>query len=260
MSITELNTKTIIKLYQVIVGGDMQDVYKRNICLIKDLYETGFGEKHRSQPFFKYMIDALYCDSDLHDEKLNAEANKLTDKYKVKFGADGICGWKILYDVYDGSKSPDWLNKYKTIRQSTAGTLFWPCQENGGKTINIQRGLLFGDRIDLTLYDIKRYIEKAQTTRMCFDNLDTQKFLERYRNGSEGFTTFVRELNLANFVSNDYMVYDLSANDYHSEFIDDDKIKDFSWSNRYKTDKKRELLNCYLTNILAICEQSKQWD
>ena len=237
----------------------MQHIYEKNIELIKELYETTFGKNHCGEYYFKAMIDAMYYDPDVYDERLIAKANNLSSKFNVKFGADGICGWKILFDLYDGNKGSTWVREYETIRGSKAGTLFWPCQEKGGRTINVQRNQIFGDRIDLTLFDIRCYIEKLKP-KMCFENTATKVFLEKYRNSNEGFKKFIEDLGMTAFVDDNFKIYDLSVKDYQREFIDDEKHKKFKWTNRYKTEKKRELLGCYIENVLAICEKSEKWN
>jgi hypothetical protein len=234
----------------------MKKIYEKNIELIKELYNSDFGENHRNEQFFKNLIEVIYTDPDLYDKNLKDRASKLTDRFSVEFGPDGICGWKILFDIYDGNASAEWLEKYKIIRQSEIGTLFWPCQKTGGETINVQRNRLFGDRIDLTLYDIKRYIEKKETL-MSFENEDTKNFLEGYRKNG-GFKRFVEDLNLKMFVDDkNYEVYDLSENNYKEKpSIDDEKCNKFEWSNRYKSEKKKTILNTYMKNILDLCKNN----
>lgn len=232
----------------------MQRTYEKNAELIKDLYNSCFGEKYKKQPFFKYMIDAMYSDPDKFDEELRTKAKTLTSRFGIEFGADGICGWKLLFDLYDGNDSDNWVEVYKKIRKSSIGTVFWPCKKNGGNTINVERSIEFGDRIDLTLYDIKRYIKEIKT-RMKFENKDTRDFLDRYKK-EDGFREFVNDFNLTMFVTDDDRIYDLVEEDYENKFIDDDKCDNFPRINRFGSKRKKEILGNYIENILKIVEQS----
>ena len=236
----------------------MKKTYEQNIEIINELYESDFGKKHKGNTFFKYIIDSIYTDPDLFDNDLKKRADKLTEKYNIKFSPDGICGWKLLFDLYDGNESNDWIKKYEIIRGSELGTLYWPCIKNNGITINVERNNRFGDRIDLTLFDIKSFIEK-KTTVMKFTNSDTISFFDNFRKKG-GFEAFINEFNLSMFTNNNYEIYDLSEEEYTNNYIDYIKCKEFSnnWSNRCNAKTKKDKLQTYIENLLSIIETNNK--
>ena len=79
----------------------------------------------------------MYLDPDSNDESILERARKLKNEFgnELEFSADGICGWKILYDVYGDKKEPTgdipWLKKYEIIRESKRGELYFPCKMDG---------------------------------------------------------------------------------------------------------------------------------
>lgn len=232
----------------------MNPIYEENAKLIKEFYKSDFGKKYMQQPFFKYMIEAIYNDPDKFDKKLKNKAKEYAAKFQIEFSPDGICGWKLLFDLYKGNESTKWIDIYKKLRKSSIGTLFWPCKEAGGLTINVERSFIFADRIDLTLYDIKRYIE-GNTPKMKFNNIDTQTFLNRYKK-KEGFTTFITDFNLNMFVNEQNEIYNLKEKEYKTTFINDGICDNFSYSPRWKYDDKKKAFGNYIENILEIAKKS----
>ena len=94
------------------------------------------------------VIEALYIDPDKYDKDLLKNFSNNTEKFKdIEFSPDGLCGWKLLYDVFDGKKI--WLEKYRIIRKSRFGEFVWPSVYNTGQTINQEKSAVLGDRIDL---------------------------------------------------------------------------------------------------------------
>lgn len=225
-------------------------IYLENYELIKNFYESDF-KKNLDLFQTKRVVDALYKDPDIFDKNLKNNFYQILNKNpKINFSTDGICGWKILFDINDGKKN--WLEEYKIIRGSKYGEFIWPSdRSNGNQTINQQRSIYFGDRIDLTIYDIKRYLTN-QNTKMSFESQSTKEFFDNYKNK---FKKFCDDYGIkGKFVNEKYEVLDLNIKDISKqEIITEKKIKDFSWSNHFCVKTKKELMKNYISNILGIC-------
>lgn len=224
--------------------------YLNNISNIEKFMLTDFAD---SLPLskLKSVINALYDDPDTNDETLIKKAIEISRiNHDIPFSSDGICSWKILFDIY-GKDS--WLEKYKIIRGSSLGELFWPHKMiNQCQTINQERSLLFGDRIDLTLYDIKNYLEGIKP-KMTFANKNTKDFFAKYQNKNNGFDYYIKDFNLEPFTkyqNGSLQVIDLSQKELtlSGEIV-------FKWSNRYGIDRKKQLLQKYLDNLILLCEK-----
>lgn len=231
---------------------EMLMVYKNNIEIYNILYNSFLSKNPEiSDIKIKGMIDALFDDPDSEDKQLLdiAEKHKENLKDKVDIRPDGLCGWKMLYDVYGRN---EWIDKYCIIRGSVYGEFYWPCNMIEKKqTINQQKYLRFGDRIDLILYEIKSYIEGKEPIKLNLDNKDSQRFLKNFEN----FHMFCERFDLFGvFVSEDKEVLDISAG--NGTIINDVIVKNFSWSSNLPVDKKRKLLKNYLDNIIEICKNN----
>lgn len=129
----------------------------------------------------KACINVIYDDPDISDKKLYVDlAKKLKvfgiserpeNQVKKIYGAytlsytiegktinissDAVCGWKQLYILRKGDIS--WLDDYKEMREYTAAYLIWP--KHNVPTINTLRFTVFKDRVDSTLFDVKRFFD-----------------------------------------------------------------------------------------------------
>ena len=120
-------------------------VYQENITHIKKFYMecSSFCDKELTEKerlyIVKKMIEAMYLDPDNNDDSILERARNLKVSFgnELEFSADGICGWKILYDVYGDRKGAtgdiSWLKKYEIIRGSKRGELYFPCKMDGKK-------------------------------------------------------------------------------------------------------------------------------
>ena len=159
--------------------------YQKNIELIKLLYDSELANElcRNSQNNFKVLrpiIQSFYKDPDFYDRELFIENNKFNN---IEIGLDGLCGWKILFDIHEGN--PKWLEDYETIRGSKLGYLLWPNSTDKMKhqTINQLRYIIFGDRIDYTLYDISLFLDKKKRQECRLLGAyqgETKKILEKY--------------------------------------------------------------------------------
>lgn len=227
-------------------------VYEKNRDIYNKIYD-GFLCKNEyiSNSKIKGMLDALFDDPDIMDEALLERAKQYTEKYGVDISPDGLCGWKILYDVYGAENN--WIEKYCTIRGSKYGEFYWPSRIiDRNQTINQERSIYLGDRIDLTLFEIKLYLSGETAKKMTFENnKDTQTFLRNFKNK---FSDFCKEFDLFDvFVDKETgEVWDISVEDKTS-YINEDIVSEFSWSNRLSVDRKKDLLQDYLDNLVKLC-------
>ena len=216
--------------------------YLENIKKIKEFYNSDFfvKEENNNNMDLRKHIKSIYKDPDKYDSLIKEKAKELSDK-EIVFKADGICGWKVLFDVYDGKNNSSWVDKYEHVRGSKYGEFFWPGKigKGGGQTINQQRYAHFKDRIDWTLFDIKLYIE-GKDTIMSYENEYIKKYFEKFKSKSDGFKNFIDSMELGVFVNENYDVFDLSK-DKESIITEESK---YHWSDLY-LDKLVEICKKY---------------
>ena len=217
-------------------------VYEENIERISDFYESDYCAtllSNGNTDLVRDIIEVLYVDPDRYDYLILEKVKEYKEKYKVDFSGDGICGWKLLYDVYGPQ---EWLKKYEIIRKSDFGTLYWPLPKVRGMGINTLRSALYGDRIDYTLYDLKAIIEKAERKEPRINpDGSTKAFLNLF-----DFSGFIEEFNMGLFVNKqNHKILNLETG---IEL----ETNDYKWSNRYGAIKKRKLMKVYLDNLIDL--------
>ena len=166
----------------------------------------------------------------------NIQHNKECKQKKYKLNMNGIdlsldcvIGWKAIFDVCmpkaedkdDEEKFNKFIKAYEIIRNPEyAGHLIWPVHTI--PTINTQRFQQFNDRVDYTLFDIKKYFEKREELKILelSENLKTFKlgdvFLSNtfiWLNQFEDFKEFIDIMNLNCWCDKNYEVKDISKND-----------------------------------------------
>ncbi len=150
----------------------MKFIFQKNVELVEGLYSNGFIEKMGDKNRCKNIIDTVMVDPDKLDTELYMAVTDYygKDKYKLGkqngdlvaidesglvFACDCICGWKQLYDYYEGKD--EWIFDYKKIRSCVATHFLFPKHAN---SINQRRyGSYLKDRFDFALYDIKNFYE-----------------------------------------------------------------------------------------------------
>lgn len=246
----------------------MEIIFEKNIELIKAFYDSYFYKKELlgNRGMVKKVIEAIYRDPDVMDETLICKAREYTDKFRGRkldlcFSPDGICGWKILFDVYSANGDEGWIEKYCAIRGSKYGELFFPSKidKQGHKTINVERNVLLGDRIDMFLYDFKLRIENESTEscKLRYENQYSVQFLNYYR--ENGFEQYIKDFDLGKFVKKDKDNKIIGVTNIATEdAVTQDEFDSFNWSNRYSIEEKRERMKPYLDNLVKICNGDRK--
>lgn len=120
-----------------------EDIYQLDVQLIQDLLTLYEQDYHWEE---KQVFDMLYS------SYLDPDGAAVREFGDVPCSADGLISIKRLF-IHEGMRE-SFLRGYTVYRKKPI--FFFP-QERGG--INMMRASVFGDRIDHTLYDIKRYLE-----------------------------------------------------------------------------------------------------
>jgi hypothetical protein len=226
--------------------------YQKNIELIKLLYNSKLANElcRNSENNFKVLrpiIQSFYKDPDFYDRKLFINNDRFNN---IKVGLDGLCGWKILFDIHDGNIK--WLEDYEAIRGSQLGYLIWPNSTKGRQhqTINQLRYNVFGDRVDYTLFDIDLFLKEEECRLGKAYVGDTRDFLK----GFGCIKNLANEMNLEVFLDKNGYVRNL---DCPTKTITREQHKNFSFSSRWSADKKKNVLSTYINTIVNICKNNK---
>ena len=242
-------------------------IFAENIKLISAFYASDFYKKNLlgNTKVIKSVIEAIYRDPDMMDETLIHKAEEYSAKFKERkvnlcFSPDGICGWKILFDVYSVNGDDSWIEKYRAIRGSKYGELYFPCKidQQGQRTINIERNVLLGDRIDMFLYDLKLRIENeyAKNCKLSYKNQYSKQFLNYYK--EHGFEQYINDFDLGEFVKRDEHNKIIGVTNIATgDVVIQDEFNSFVWSNRFAIKKKVERQKPYLENLVKICNDAQ---
>ncbi len=196
-----------------------KEVIEANCERILTFYKTGYY-KHllEKEPDFvkKVVTEALYVDP---DKKMIVRC----DKTGTILSADGIVSVNKLYDLFDGKSGKQWIEEYRVIRSEERVCLFWPKHRGG---INSCKAVVFDDRLDYTLFDIKRFYEileeykgygeqeiKKEVEKQCklgtaFIKSETYNWLCAFKT----FADFVENRGLKKFVNSKLEVVELETN------------------------------------------------
>ena len=246
----------------------MGKIFTENIKLIEAFYDSDFYKKNlfKNTHVIKGVIEAIYRDPDMNDETLKRKAEEYSAKFKERkvnlcFSPDGICGWKILFDVYSINGDKSWIEQYKAIRGSKYGELYFPCNKDqeGHNTINIERNMLLGDRIDMFLYDFKLRIEDKYTKscKLSYKNQYSKQFLEYYQ--KYGFEQYINDFDLGEFVKKDKNNKIIGITNLGTgDAVIQDEFDSFVWSNRYGIENKKAKMKSYLDNLVNICHNAQK--
>lgn len=223
-------------------------IYLKNIERLDHFYQSDYYRylDNNDQEMVKSVENALYIDPDVYDNDLYKElAHKYNFKYnlggqkcklftnvnnhEIKMSADSICGWKNLQILE--STWQKFLSNYAKVRSTVKLHFIWP--QHRLPTINTQRYIIYHDRIDYLLYDLKCYFEGSETPMLpAYKNNNTKIWLDKF---AGSFPDFIDEMRFESFVNKNYDVLDIEnrqrkivtgdLNELHKKSLDKDVQK-----------------------------------
>lgn len=225
-----------------------KEVLKANCKRITEFYHSEQYAKLKEKDvglLKKAITEDLYVDP---DKKIKISCNRT----KIILSADGIVSAKRLYDLFGGLEGGQWLKEYVCIRREEYVCLFWPPHYGG---INSCKANVFDDRVDYTLYDIKKFYDiikeyagdekriKEQIEKNCklgtaFIKDKTYGWLCAFNN----FRDFIISRGLEQFVDSEFEVIDLETDKPISGYKEGKNAYD--WGMNYYENLKMKLLKC----------------
>lgn len=140
-----------------------EDIYRKNIKVIHDFFElylNDMDDSDRDEEQAYQMIRSFYIDPD---------GAKVKEAGGITCTADGLISVKRLY--FHEGLTERFIKGYKIYRKIPV--FYFPKEKNG---INMTRASVFGDRIDHSLYDLKRYFDAASE-----EERDSCRLISAYR-------------------------------------------------------------------------------
>lgn len=202
-----------------IMAMSYNEVYENNVNVMKDfldLFWNNTSIKDDVQGF--QMIKSFYIDPD--------SAAHNNEWKEAACTADALISLKRLY-VHEGlnDKLVQGYERYRRIP-----IFFFPKEKNG---INMTRAAVFGDKIDFTLFDIKRYLEaetdaERQSCRLinAYNQPITKRWLMNVKEKG-GFSKIIEWLKIGTIFTNEnYEVFDIEKG---NGAIIEDYLDEFPW-------------------------------
>ena len=176
--------------------ADYEAVYRADLEMMRDFLVFASQTDCADEETKWAMLKSAYLDPDGWSVRRVGE---------VACSADGLISLTRLYRIFGlTEKLPEEYKKYRAFP-----IIHFPAERNG---INMSRAAIFGDRIDHTLFDLKRYCEGGKDCRLssAYQRENTRKWLQQFRSfGEIADWLGVRWL----FVNESLDVFDLEKND-----------------------------------------------
>lgn len=154
------------------------------------------------------------------NKHLDPDKEAICYKYGIKCTADGLHSIKRICDLEENIENI--IPAYKYFRSFPI--FFFPSERGG---INPTRALVFGDRIDHTLFDLKLYFSSEQESCHLLKTYKRKK-TKYWLDNMKSFENIIDWWNIKGiFTDENYMVYDL-------EYIDNTLIKKHLPAEKYK--------------------------
>ena len=203
-----------------------EEVHKLCSDLLRDLF-VGFAKEvnFQDKDLFWEMIYAFYIDPD---------SNGVRELNGVQCTADGLFSIRRIYRKYGIDLRT--VEEYEVYRK--VPVYFFPQEKNG---INMTRASVFGDKIDYTLYDLKKYLDANSEEQRNKCKLISAYNLPKTRAWLEAMGSFENLVDWYGikgiFVDENYDVYDIEKG--HGAVISE-YLTDYSWfwSNEYYNNLK----------------------
>ena len=171
------------------------DIYEYDLKIMKDILNMRMGDDKAWKLLYEF-----YIDPDLYPYK----SGKNMDKNGIQCKADGLISIKRIF-FHECTKLNG--NFIKTFEECRKYPIFFFPVESKFSSINCRRFSLFGDRIDHTLFDLKRYYDNKECMLSKTYGLNNTKNWLKSFNSFKELVDWFGIINI--FVNNDYNVYDL---------------------------------------------------
>lgn len=198
-----------------------EEIHHMSTEVMKDLMlDFAYAKQFKDECIFWRMLYAVYLDPD---------ANAFKQYHGITCTADGLFSIRRIYRKY-GIKL-DTIYEYERYR--SVPVFFFPKEKNG---INITRARVLGDRIDYTLYDLKKYFEAEEESEKEKCKLFSAYRMPKTRawlNAIGSFERLIDWYGIKNiFTDKNYEVYDIEKGQEAviREYLDEYK---WEWSDRY---------------------------
>lgn len=200
-----------------------EEIYALNLKVMTDLLEFSNIEKFSLNKEDTWMLlKSIYLDPD---------GASVKHYYGVECTADGLLSIRRIFSYY--GLSSEMIEEYEKYRKIPV--IHFPEEKNG---INMSRATAFGDRLDVTLFDIKNYMSgKACRLLDAYTLPKTKEWLEK----AGSFEHLIDELGIAGIFTNQkYEVYNLER-DTDNVIEEYEETYVWKWSENYYRNIKKKL-------------------
>ena len=206
-----------------------EEIYIENIRVMREFLELYWNKSAQKDPQKAFqMLYSIYRDPDC------AEVKTI---HGIECTADGLISLRRLY--HHEGLSDQLVQNYEAYRKGPI--VFFPREKNG---INTVRNTVFGDRIDFTLFDIKRYLESTSEADKNLCRLASayrRPITKRWLKEMGSFRSIVDWLGIKGIFTNEnYEVFDIEKGNGSviREYLDE---YHWMWSDNYYNSLKEKI-------------------
>lgn len=213
--------------------------YERAVIKLQNWYD-----EYKDDTEEKALRDLLW--ENYKRKNLDPDGRFIKSMYGVDCTADALLSvWRIC----QMEKSiDDIVPVYKRYRKMPV--FYFPCEQGG---INQTRSTVFGDRIDCTLYDLKKYFLNGNTDSCRLKRALDRPITAQWLWGVQSFENLVDIYNVKGvFIDDDYQVIDLDTGGVLSDYPPA-SVKLLDWSQDYYTNVKVKLDEWYIRAGVEQC-------
>lgn len=201
-------------------------IYEKMVTVLEDFIK-GYADES------KYIDDSLRWRM-LYSMYIDADSYSIREHGGVKCTADGLLSIRRIFQKYN--LSLELVEEYKRYRKTP---IFHFPAEKGG--INTSRAKVFGDRIDHTLYDLKRFCDGYQGCKLAsaYSCPKTSVWLESFNKDFKAIIDWFGVQGI--FVNKNYEVFDLEYNDGETTIKECSDVYNWNWSDNYYNNLKLKI-------------------
>lgn len=201
-------------------------VYNKMIEVIQD-FINGYAEhaEYADGSIKWKMLYAMYIDSDFYSVR---------ERDGIVCTADALLSIRRMYQKH--GLSLELAEEYKNFRKTPI--FHFPTETNG---INQSRAIAFGDRIDLTLYDLKKYCGGDMNCKLLktYRRPNTLKWLESFDSDFEKIINWFGVQGV--FVDENYEVFNLEYDD-GTTICECSASYSWNWTDNYYDNLKKKIV------------------